>query len=230
MNRLGIYAGLVLAVAMLGAVGCNDEMKKELDALRAENAQLKAANEENQKGLAEARSQATVLEKQIDTKETELVAAKGEIARLKSAKPVTPPVSVNPAKPPVEPAKPDNEPGQIMLATLGSDVLFQAGHAALTDKGKAEIKKLAGEIKTKYAAGTLRVYGYTDSDPIVKTAKLWTDNLDLSANRAMAVTRELIDLGIAKDRIETVAMGDTHPLSKTNKAENRRVEVALVKK
>jgi flagellar motor protein MotB len=79
----------------------------------------------------------------------------------------------------------------------------------------------------------VQVYGFTDNDPIVKTKKLWEDNLDLSANRAMMVTRELIRHGIAANRVETIAMGSTHPVAsnsdKAGKAKNRRVEIVAIK-
>jgi len=81
---------------------------------------------------------------------------------------------------------------------------------------------------------TVRVMGYSDSDPIVKTKKLWKDNLDLSANRAMEVTRYLWSRGIPAERIETVGMGSTHFVqpnkTKAGKAANRRVEIHVVKK
>jgi chemotaxis protein MotB len=81
---------------------------------------------------------------------------------------------------------------------------------------------------------TVRVMGYTDSDPIVKTKNLWKDNLDLSANRAMEVTRHLWSKGISAEHIETVAMGATHFMgpntTKAGKAGNRRVEISVVKR
>ena len=47
---------------------------------------------------------------------------------------------------------------------------------------------------------------YTDNDPIRKSRKLWKDNLELSANRAMDVSRELHRRGIEPDRVETIAI------------------------
>jgi len=46
------------------------------------------------------------------------------------------------------------------------------------------------------------------------------------------VTRELIHQGLVAGRIETIAMGATHPVAagkdKQSKAKNRRVEIAVV--
>ena len=113
--------------------------------------------------------------------------------------------------------------------TLGSDVLFSAGRADLTADGKKSLDKIAGDIKSRYAGLPVRVYGYTDTDPIVKTKKLWADNLDLSLNRSAAVTRYLIGKGIKASMIETIGMGETHSIA-GNKAKSRRVEIIVVKK
>jgi len=113
--------------------------------------------------------------------------------------------------------------------TLGSDVLFAAGRADLTADGKKSLDKIAGDIKSRYAGLPVRVYGYTDTDPIVKTKKLWADNLDLSLNRSAAVTRYLIGKGIKASMIETIGMGETHSIA-GNKAKSRRVEIIVVKK
>jgi chemotaxis protein MotB len=117
--------------------------------------------------------------------------------------------------------------------TVGSDVLFSSGQATLTNSGKAALDRVAADLKNSFAGRKVLVYGYTDSDPIKKTKNLWQDNLDLSANRAMAVTRYLISRGVGKDDIETVAMGDTHFVagnaSRTDKAKNRRVVIFVLK-
>ena len=101
----------------------------------------------------------------------------------------------------------------------------------------AEVVKLryiAATIRSKYAHAIARVCGYTDSDRIVKSARLWKDNLDLSANRAMAVTRHLIGKGIKAEAVEPGAMGATHFVArntdKASKAQNRRVEIVVIKK
>ena len=66
----------------------------------------------------------------------------------------------------------------------------------------------------------------------MKTKAKWDDNLDLSANRAMAVTRYLTGKGLDSAMIETVGMGAAQPVasnsSKDGKARNRRVEIYAV--
>ena len=115
--------------------------------------------------------------------------------------------------------------------SIGSDVLFSSGKASLKPSGKTALSKVARDLKGNYARLPIRVYGFTDSDPIRKSK--WKDNLDLSANRSMAVTRYLISKGIDNERIETIAMGATHFLTsnknRAGKAQNRRVEIFVIK-
>ncbi len=117
--------------------------------------------------------------------------------------------------------------------SLGSDILFAPGSADLSANGKTQLTRIAGDLKSTYAGLPIRVYGHTDSDPITRSAELWADNLDLSANRAMAVTRFLRDKGIADEDIESIAMGQTHPVASNGtdagKKQNRRVEIIVVR-
>ena len=49
----------------------------------------------------------------------------------------------------------------------------------------------------------------------------------------MAVTRYLIDKGVAADNIETITVGATHPVATNStaagKAQNRRVEIVAIR-
>jgi len=73
----------------------------------------------------------------------------------------------------------------------------------------------------------------TSRTPIKRSRRKWKDNLDLSANRAMAVTRYLIARGIPKANVETIAMGDSRFVAtnktRAGKAKNRRVDIMVVR-
>jgi chemotaxis protein MotB len=116
--------------------------------------------------------------------------------------------------------------------SIGSDVLFSSGRATLTTSGKKALSSIASGIMTNHAGKNIRIYGHTDGDPIRKTKNLWSDNLDLSSNRAMAVTRYLISRGINGALIESIGMGSTRPIasnkSKADKKKNRRVEIMII--
>jgi flagellar motor protein MotB len=226
MTRLSLVSAFLI-VASLGVVGCQDNFNKKasdepknqelqtklagMQGLQEENAQLKAANQD--------------LQSQLDARNAQIV----QLQQQRSS-----------AKPAAEPKKNNSVPEGWQETTNGAkitishDILFAPGKADFTPAGKAKLKEVAAAIKSHYPNALLRVCGFTDNDPIVKTKKLWDDNLDLSANRAMMVTRELIRLGVAADRIETIAMGSTHPIApnadKAGKAKNRRVDIVAINK
>jgi chemotaxis protein MotB len=114
-----------------------------------------------------------------------------------------------------------------ITVTLPDTILF--------DSGKADLKKSTGldnvlaVIKEKYAGKMVDVIGHTDTDPIKKSK--WTDNWELSAQRALAVTRYFAGHGIANSDLRAVGRGESDPIAsnKTSagKAKNRRVEIVV---
>lgn len=225
-SKKTIVMTIALAVVSLSTVGCTDKYKKQIANLTDKNNELLATNSNLQAGLAQRESRINNLENQLDAKDLQIEQAKGDrnaalaqLAALKSSE-----------------GKASGWKATTVgdEISVGTDVLFSPGRATLTSAGKSTLSRIAQDLKTTYAGYPIRVYGYTDSDPIRKSKKYWKDNLDLSANRAMAVSRYLIQTGISKSRVETVAMGDTHPVAsnktKTDKKKNRRVEIMVVKK
>jgi chemotaxis protein MotB len=219
-------AGMIaISVAMLlSALGCAQKEKQEIQALTAEKQDLMNQNRDLQAQLAAAKARETELLAQRDSKQVELDAA---LARLRETE--AKPASAGP------PPAPGWERGPLGdMVTVGSDILFESGKAALTASGRSALDKIVADIKKSYAGLPIRIYGHTDNEPIQKSRKLWQDNLDLSANRAMSVTRYLISRGVSTKVIETVAMGEHHPLasntSKAQRAKNRRVEIIVVRK
>jgi chemotaxis protein MotB len=229
MKRIDHSAFAVRALALIAigfaCVGCCDPEKKQIQALTQDYNLLSLKNKEVNAELANARSRESQLMGQMDAKDMQLMALKTENDDLKAKRGGAPAGST--------PARPGDE-SIVYSETVGSDVLFEAGKATLTANGKARLDTIAGTLRSKYPGMSVRVMGFTDSDPIVKTKNLWKDNLDLSANRAMEVTRHLWSKGISAEHVETVAMGATHFVSpnttKTGKAGNRRVEILVVKK
>ena len=99
-------------------------------------------------------------------------------------------------------------------------------------QAEGPLDQVVQDLQSTYSGRTVRVVGHTDADPIRRTRNLWTDNLDLSSNRAMAVTRYLVTQGVSLQRIETVGMADSRPVASNGtsdgKAKNRRVEILAV--
>lgn len=206
------------------AAGCCKKEKEQIFQLESRYADLDARHKDLQVRLVAADRQADEISLQnkldLDQKDAEIARLETELA----AKP-------GPKKAPAEgwQATPLGD-----MITVGSDILFASGRAMLTKSGMARLERVAADIRREYPGLRVRVYGHTDSDPIKKTRRLWQDNLDLSANRAMAVARYLIRKGGVPARlIECVAMGEHHPVTAnrgTGKAKNRRVEIVVVKK
>ncbi len=120
---------------------------------------------------------------------------------------------------------------------FGAEVLFPAGGAQLSTKGREEIAKVgrgllavASEIPDDID-WVLRVDGHTDDTPIVGSAR-FRDNWELSQARALSVVRFMIDeLGVPPNRLSANGFGEFQPLDpeKTDaaRAKNRRIELKL---
>ena len=219
----GLVGALVLVVASMALGGCNIKHQRDMDILKGEKQALVVKNTNLQSQLSRAGVDNDALKAQLtDTKGTLGAKIKELQDKLASGAGGGSAIRLADGKTP------------LYYKTLGGDLLFSSGMATLTAGGQKALAGIVVELKAKHSGQVVRVYGYTDSDPIVKTRKLWKDNLDLSANRAMAVARYLISKGIKRDLVETVAMGASRPVdnsgTKAGKARNRRVEIVVVRK
>jgi chemotaxis protein MotB len=113
--------------------------------------------------------------------------------------------------------------GSVVVAVAG-DVLFDSGKAELKSTARQSLDRIAQVIQSQYAGQTVRVEGYTDSDPIRRST--WRSNEHLSAERALAVEQHLVSRGITNDRIYSAAFGPANPRS--TKDQSRRVEIVVL--
>ena len=124
----------------------------------------------------------------------------------------------------------DKDAGTITV-TLPNAILFSPGQATLKKATNAELDHVLSVIKQRYSGKDVDVIGHTDSDPIKKTKKLWKDNWDLSAERALTVLRYLKGRGLSEKRLRGVAAGEARPIApnstSSGKAKNRRVEIVV---
>jgi chemotaxis protein MotB len=125
----------------------------------------------------------------------------------------------------------DAKAGTITV-TVSDSILFASGAATLKNSQIAELDKINSVIRERYSSRKIDVVGHTDTDPIKKTK--WKDNWELSAQRALTVTRYLVDKGIEAERIRAVGCGDARPVASNSasagKSKNRRVEVVVYMK
>ena len=119
-----------------------------------------------------------------------------------------------------------------------SEVLFDSGSAELEPEGRAQLAQLAEtllEISGRIPAEInwiLRVDGHTDSRPIA-TAR-FPSNWELSAARAISVTKFLIDQGVPSERLAATGFAAFQPLDdrfdEIAYRRNRRIELKLTQR
>jgi len=116
-----------------------------------------------------------------------------------------------------------------ITVTLPNTILFESGKASLKSATSAELDHILSVLKQKYAEKEVDVVGHTDTDPIRKSS--WNDNWELSAERALSVTRYLIEHGIPESKVRAAGCGPARPVvpntTSDGKAKNRRVEIVV---
>lgn len=111
--------------------------------------------------------------------------------------------------------------------SIGVDdtVTFDSGSDVLKGSASRVLKKVADVLRRDYGDCKIYVEGHTDSDPIQKTKDKYKDNRELSAKRANAVARFLIEQGLPESHIVIVGYGQFDPRDPKSKERNRRVEI-----
>jgi chemotaxis protein MotB len=111
---------------------------------------------------------------------------------------------------------------------LGSDLLFASGSAQIRPSAEPVLAAVAAALRGK--PNEIRVEGHTDDVPI-STAE-FPSNWELSAARATAVARRLIEAGVPAARVEAAAYADTRPRADNRtpegRAANRRAEIVVL--
>lgn len=215
--RMGSW---VVVLGCLTVVGCANKGADELAQLQQQNQQLQARLTD-----AEGRLKAAPDATQLQALQNEIAQREARIQELESQLQKGDATTGNDPQLAGIKATYDRSKGELTVQLPG-DVLFAPGSADLKATAKATLDKIARAIKKEYGDKKVRVEGHTDTDPIRASGKQWVDNLDLSVNRAAAVTRYLEKQGINKKLIATVGYGENHP--KATKAGSRRVEIVVV--
>ncbi len=147
-------------------------------------------------------------------------------------------------------AKPESEPAPAPVTTedmdlpinertggimLAESVLFSSGSSTVKKDAGHILRKLAGLLNSDaHAAYDIRVDGYTDDQPIVKTRNINKDNWFLSVKRAHAVMEKLTALGVKQERFIICGYGPKRPVEsnkpgRKGNPKNRRVEILLTR-
>jgi flagellar motor protein MotB len=117
---------------------------------------------------------------------------------------------------------------------VSGNVLFPANSDQLRPEGRLLLKSLVHPLRIYLGERNemLMVSGFTDDKPIQEGNRRFADNLELSAQRALTVTRALIEEGMPSSTVFAAAFGAEQPVasneSEPGRARNRRVEMAPV--
>ena len=115
---------------------------------------------------------------------------------------------------------------------ISGSVLFAFNSADLQPGGRQLLKSLTGPLGAYLKARDeiLMVSGFTDDRQMRDGARLFADNWELSAQRALTVTRALIEEGVPSSSVFAAAFGAEQAVASNSDAEgrakNRRVEMA----
>jgi flagellar motor protein MotB len=114
---------------------------------------------------------------------------------------------------------------------ISNSVLFAFNSDQLQTEGRQLMKSLAAPLSAYLAARDeiLMVSGFTDDRQVRGGSQTFADNWELSAQRALTVTRALIEDGVPASAVFAAAFGAEQPVASNadanGRARNRRVEI-----
>jgi flagellar motor protein MotB len=117
---------------------------------------------------------------------------------------------------------------------ISGSVLFPVNSDQLRPEGQQLLRSLVHPLRVYLGerGEMLMVSGFTDDRRIQEGNQRFADNLELSAQRALTVTRALIEEGMPSSQVFAAAFGAEQPvasnISESGRALNRRVEMAPV--
>ena len=117
---------------------------------------------------------------------------------------------------------------------ISGSVLFSLNSDELQDEGRDLLRSLVKPLQVYLDEKDelLMISGFTDDLPIQEGNYQFDDNWDLSAQRALTVTRALVAEGMTPGIVFAAAFGEHQPvvqnLDESTRSQNRRVEIAPV--
>ncbi len=223
-----------------------DKLNKEVAGLGKEKEKLVADNRELDKVL-KAKSDTlskniTELRQKIADLENENAGLKEDIANLQKAKEEEVQKTSKTYEDLLDKMKSEISQGQVTISELKGKLTVNMVDAVLFDSGKAEVKpdgllvlQKVVDILKNIKDKSIRIEGHTDNVQISGAlTKKFPTNWELSAARAINVTRYLQQQGIDPANLAAVAYGEYKPVAGNDTPEgrtkNRRIEIILVPK
>lgn len=214
------------------------------DKLQADNrsldAALKAKSDSLSKALADQRDRNQQLDKQNSDLTQQIAVLTAQVAALQKAKEEEVQKNTRTYEELLTKMKDEISQGQVTISELKGKLTVNMVDAVLFDSGKAEVKpdglrvlQKVVDILKNVRDKAIRVEGHTDNQPIGSSLQIkYPSNWELSAARAINVTRYLQQQGIDPAMLGAVAYGEYKPVAANDtpegKAKNRRIEIILV--
>ena len=117
---------------------------------------------------------------------------------------------------------------------IRGNLLFALNSDQLQPEGRELVRSLAAPLAQYLQSRDelLMISGFTDDQPVHGGNRRFADNWELSAQRALTVTRALVAAGVPADAVFAAAFGAQQPVSdnadEAGRAKNRRVEIAPI--
>jgi chemotaxis protein MotB len=245
--------GMALAKDKADLTGERDALAKEKERLTTDNRDLekvlKAKSDTLSKNIAElrakigdAQNESSRLQDTIALKEKENAKLREDIALLQKAKEEEVKKTSKTYEDLLDKMKGEIAKGEVTISELQGKLTVNMVDAVLFDSGKAEVKpeglvvlQKVIDILKGVKDKAIRIEGHTDNVPISGAlARRFPTNWELSAARAINVTRYLQQQGIDPAILAAVGYGEYKPVAGNDtdegKAKNRRIEIILVPK
>jgi chemotaxis protein MotB len=226
--------------------GDKQTLQKDKEALLIDKAELekilKAKSDMLSQNISELRQKITTLETENDNLEAANRKMKADITNLQNVKEEKVKEVSSTYEKLLQNMKSEIAQGQVTISELKGKLTVNMEAAVLFDSGKADVKsdglvillKMVGTLKgVKDKA--IRIEGHTDNVQISGAlARQFPTNWELSAARAINVTRYLQQQGIDPAYLSAAAFAEFRPVAdngdKEGRAKNRRIEMTLVAK
>ena len=121
-----------------------------------------------------------------------------------------------------------------LTVNMEAAILFDSGKADVTPEGLEILNKMVGTLKN-VRDKAIRIEGHTDVVQITGgLTRIFPTNWELSADRAINVTKYLQQQGVDPGNLSATAFAEHKPVAdnstKEGRAKNRRIEIILVAK
>lgn len=123
--------------------------------------------------------------------------------------------------------------GAEIVVTLASTILFAPGEVEVRKDARDPLVAVAKAVAGRYPDRLVKVEGHTDSSPPRRVVRAYPTNWELSAARALAVARFLVDEAkLPRESVFAAAYGQHRPVKENETREgrdaNRRVDIVVL--